>query len=95
MLLGDAYKKTGWWTNGGMPLVKNLGLVNSVEKAQKLIHDNTSSTINQPQFLSLYAVAWNMTPSDVKQVVASLDGRYEMVTPGRLLEMMAETSAQV
>ncbi len=95
MLLGDAYKKTGWWTNGGMPLIKNLGLVNSVEKAQKLIHDNTSSTINQPQFLSLYAVAWNMTPSDVKQVVASLDERYEVVAPGRLLAMMAETSAHV
>lgn len=94
MLLGDGYTKTGWWLNNGMPLVKNLGLVDSVEKALQLIHENTPETIGSPQFLSLYVVVWNMTPSDVKQVVASLDERYVVVTPGRLLAMIVETSAQ-
>jgi hypothetical protein len=92
MLVGDAYKKTGWWMNNGMPLVQNLGLVNSVEKALQLIHDNTPAAINQPQFLSLYAVVWNLTPSDIKRVVASLDDRYVVVTPGTMLSMIAETS---
>jgi putative glycoside hydrolase with GxGYxYP motif len=43
------------------------------------------------RFLNVYIFAWKMTPSDLKQVVQQLGSEYEIVTPGRLLEMIASS----
>ncbi len=90
MMLGDNYSHTAWFVTSDMPVIQNLGLINSVDMALRLIQDNTPAKLVQPQFLNLYMLAWNVTPSDLNRVAAALDSRYEIVTPGKLLAMIAE-----
>ena len=89
LMLGDAYGRTGWSVVEGVPLICNLGLVNSIEMALKLIRDNTPAQVKQAQYMNIYMHAWTTTPSDVKQIIAALDSRYEVVTPTTLLAMIA------
>ena len=66
-----------------MPVIQNLGLADNVSKTVNLVRNASA------QYLNVYVMAWTMTPSDLKQVVQQLGSEYEVVTPGRLLEMIA------
>ena len=57
--------------------------------ALKLIRDNTPAQVKQAQYMNIYMHASTPTPSDVKQIIAALDSRYEVVTPTTLLAMIA------
>ncbi|HEV2583716.1 MAG TPA: hypothetical protein VGT44_22840, partial [Ktedonobacteraceae bacterium] len=92
ILSGDARKQTAWRVVDGAPVIQNLGLTSSVQMALDLIKRNTPARITRPHFVSLYMLAWNMTPSDVRTIAQSLDSRYEVVTPGILLDMIARSS---
>jgi hypothetical protein len=92
ILSGDARKQSDWNIIEGVPIIQNLGLTSSIQMALDLIKRNTPAQITRPHYLSLYMLAWNTTPSDVKTIARSLDSRYEVVTPGALLAMIARSS---
>jgi hypothetical protein len=92
ILTGDAYKRSGWRIVDGVPIIQNLGLTKSVSMALDLIKRNTPLQITQPHYISIYMHAWTTTPSDIKTIAQSLDSRYEVVTPGALLAMIARAS---
>lgn len=80
------------WTisTAHVPLYHNLGLATSISKTISLIKGASLARMRRPLFLNVYIMAWSMTPSDLKQVVAQLGSDYEVVTPGTLLAMIAE-----
>ena len=85
ILSGAGQSQSSWSNVSGVPVVQNLGLADSVDKTVKLVRNAPA------RFLKVYVFAWRMTPSDLKQVVQQLGSEYEIVTPGRLLEMIASS----
>ncbi len=74
-----------------VPVYQNLGLANSVDGTLRLIQNATAVSRARPLFFNVYILAWSMTPSDLKQVAAQLGSDYEVVKPGTLLEMVAQS----
>ncbi|HEY6406341.1 MAG TPA: GxGYxYP domain-containing protein, partial [Ktedonobacteraceae bacterium] len=74
----------------GVPVYKNLGLADSINKTLELVRNATSSIQQRPLYLNVYIMAWSMTPSDVKQVLQQLGSQFTVVRPGTLLEMIAK-----
>jgi putative glycoside hydrolase with GxGYxYP motif len=85
ILSGAGQAQSSWRNVSGVPVLQNLGLADSVDKTVNLVRNATA------RFLNVYIFAWRMTPSDLKQVVQQLGSGYEVVTPGRLLEMIASS----
>jgi hypothetical protein len=95
LLSGAGLKKPDWNIKAEqVPVYQNLGLANSVEKTVSLIRDSASSNKDRPLFLNIYILAWTMTPSDLKRVADELGSDYEIVTPGTLLAMLAQSQQQ-
>jgi hypothetical protein len=80
-----------WHMGAGLPVYRNLGLADSVERAVKLIKSAAANT-KQPHFLNIYCLAWTMSPSDIKQVTEQLGNSYEFVLPRTLLAMLAKVT---
>ncbi len=91
VLSGAGMKVSSWRNVSGVPVLQNLGLADSVDKTVRLIRNARQQTTSQAstQFLNIYILAWSMTPSDLKQVIQQLGDEYVVVTPGRLLQMIA------
>jgi putative glycoside hydrolase with GxGYxYP motif/GxGYxY motif-containing protein len=85
ILSGAGQTQSSWRNVSGVPVLQNLGLADSVNKTVNLVRNASA------RFLNVYIFAWKMTPSDLKQVVQQLGSEYEIVTPGRLLEMIASS----
>ncbi len=83
ILSGSGHAHSSWRVVSGVPVLQNLGLGDSVNKTVNLVRNASA------QFLNVYIMAWSMTPSDLKQVIQQLGDGYEVVTPGRLLQMIA------
>src|SRR6266700_5336775 len=83
ILSGSGQTQSSWKKVSGVPVLQNLGLADSVSKTVNLVRNASA------HYLNMYVMAWTMTPSDLKQVVQQLGSEYEVVTPGRLLEMIA------
>ncbi len=82
LLSGSGQTQSSWKKVSGVPVLQNLGLADSVSKTVNLVRNASA------HYLNVYVMAWTMTPSDLKQVVQQLGSEYEVVTPGRLLEMI-------
>jgi hypothetical protein len=91
ILSGAGLSVVSWKKVNGVPLYQNLGLAGSVSGALKLIRNATTITLKRPCFLNVYMLAWSISPSDLKQIVAQLGDGYEVVLPRTLLAMLART----
>lgn len=80
-----------WHMKAGLPVYRNLGLADSVERAVKFI-TSAAANAKRPHFLNIYCLAWTMSPSDIKQVTEQLDDSYEFVLPRTLLTMLAKAT---
>ena len=85
ILSGSGQTLSSWSTVSGVPVLQNLGLGDSVNKTVNLVKSASG------RYLNVYTKAWSMTPSDLKQVIQQLGSEYEVVAPGRLLEMIASS----
>jgi putative glycoside hydrolase with GxGYxYP motif/GxGYxY motif-containing protein len=85
ILSGSGQTQSSWSIVSGVPVLQNLGLGDSVNKTVNLVKNASA------RYLNVYIMAWSMTPSDLKQVIQQLGSGYEVVTPGRLLEMIASS----
>ena len=85
ILSGSGQTQSSWSIVSGVAVLQNLGLGDSVNKTVNLVKNASA------RYLNVYIMAWSMTPSDLKQVVQQLGNEYEVVTPGRLLEMIASS----
>jgi GxGYxYP putative glycoside hydrolase C-terminal domain/GxGYxY sequence motif in domain of unknown function N-terminal len=94
ILVNDSYKRGGWRVVAGVPVIKNLGLAKSVAHTLELIKNNTPAPVQSPTFLNIYVYAWSMTPTDISKVIQGLDTCYEVVTPGQLCALVAQTQEQ-
>jgi hypothetical protein len=72
-----------------IPLYDNLGLASGVQATVAMIKGASLLHKRRPSFMNVYVLAWNMTPSDLLQVMEQLGGEYEAVLPGTLLAMLA------
>jgi hypothetical protein len=88
VLSGSGQARSSWKNVSGVPIIQNLGLADSVAKAINMVRNATLRTGNS-QFLNVYIVAWTVTPSDLKQIIQQLGNEYEVVTPGKLLALIA------
>ncbi len=88
MLSGSGQIISSWKNISGVPIIQNLGLADSVAKAVNMVRIAALKAGNS-QFLNVYIVAWTVTPSDLKQIIQQLGNEYEVVTPGKLLELSA------
>jgi hypothetical protein len=88
VLSGSGQTRSSWKNISGVPIIQNLGPAGNVDKAVNLVRNATSKARNS-QFLNVYIIAWSMTPSDLKQVIQQLGNEYEVVTPGKLLALIA------
>jgi hypothetical protein len=92
LLSGAGLGKPSWIVGTTkVPVYQNLGLAGSVDRTVRLIQNATAVSGARPLFLNVYILAWSMTPSDLKQVAAQLGSEYEVVKPGTLLEMVAQS----
>lgn len=85
---GAGQKNASWNTFSGVPVYQNLGVAGSIDEALSMIKEGVDDFKGRPVFLNLYVLAWNITPSDLQQIVAKLGAGYEIVTPGTLLKMI-------
>ena len=85
---GAGQKNASWNTFSGVPVYQNLGVAGSIDEALSMIKEGIDDFKGRPVFLNLYVLAWNITPSDLQQIVAKLGAGYEIVTPGTLLKMI-------
>ncbi len=69
----------------GFPIYRNLGLAGSVAQTVRFITRAAATHKERPLFLNVYILAWNMTPSDLAQVMQQLGDGYTCVLPGDLL----------
>src|SRR6266702_1520407 len=83
ILSGSGQTQSSWKKVSGVPVLQNLGLADSVSKTVNLVRNASA------HYLNVYVMAWTMTPLDLKQVVQQIGNEYEVVTPGRLLAMIA------
>ena len=92
-ILSGAGKLHEQWQNvDDIPLYTNLGLALSVRRAVWLIKQAARRQQQRPLFLNVYMLAWNITLSDIQQVMQQLGNGSQAVLPGRLLTMLKETS---
>ncbi len=82
ILSGSGQSQSTWKKVSGVPVFQNLGLADSVSKTVNLIKNASG------QYLSVYVMAWTMTPSDLQQVVQQLGNQYQIVKPSKLLEII-------
>jgi hypothetical protein len=82
ILSGSGQTQSSWKNVSGVPVLQNLGLAGSVNKAVSLVKNASA------RYLNVYVMAWSLTPSDLKQVVQQLGNEYEVVKPAKLLEMI-------
>ena len=80
-----------WRMVDGLPVYRNLGLADSVDRAVKLI-ESAAAKAKRPLFLNVYCLAWLMGPSDIKEIKQRLDDSYEVVLPRTLLAMLAKAT---
>ncbi len=85
ILSGSGQTQSSWSIVSGVPVLQNLGLGDSVNKTVNLVKSASA------RYLNVYIMAWSMTPSDLEQVVQQLGSEYEVVMPGRLLEMITSS----
>jgi GxGYxYP putative glycoside hydrolase C-terminal domain/GxGYxYP_N second domain/GxGYxYP third domain/GxGYxYP_N 1st domain len=91
LVSGAGLRKVSWKKVAGVPLYQNLGLADSVGKALRLIRHAATTNTQRPLFLNVYLLAWNITPSNIRQIMQRLSGDFEVVLPGTLLATLAET----
>jgi hypothetical protein len=84
ILSGSGQFRAHWNIFSGIPIYQNLGLADSVDRTVSLIRNASSAS----RFLNVYVFAFKMSPSDLKAVIQQLGSEYEVVTPGRLLQMI-------
>lgn len=78
-----------WHTNTGRPVYQNLGLAYSSRRTRYLIRRAAARGV---MFINVYVFAWKLCPGDLLEVVAQLGEDFEVVTPSRLLELIAAHS---
>ncbi|WP_126628220.1 GxGYxYP domain-containing protein [Dictyobacter alpinus] len=90
ILSGSGYTgRPGHWRyQGDFPIYHHLGFTFSVDRTVKMIKFASRIFRQRPLFLSVYLIAWNMTPSDAKQVIDQLGAEYELVLPSTLLSLL-------
>jgi hypothetical protein len=74
----------------GLPIYHNLGLASSVPQLLALIRATAARRRQRPLFLNVYVMAWSMTPSDLLRALEELGDTYRPVTPGQLLQLIAQ-----
>lgn len=94
LLSGDGQHNPTWAKISGVPVYQNLGMGESVSSTVNMIKKAAAGNRHRPLYLSVYILAWKMSPSDLKQVVEQLGKEYEVVRPGVLLTMLAGTRQQ-
>jgi len=76
--------RPSWSQRSGVLIYQNLGLAAHAGRTLRLIKWAARRT----RFLNVYIFAWNMTPSDLQDVVKQLGDNVCVVTPARLLELI-------
>jgi hypothetical protein len=85
ILSGAGSHAPGWHQRAGLPIYQNLGLAYKPARTLNLIR---RSAARGNRFLNVYIFAWQMTPTDLQEIVQQLGDGFTVVTPGRLLELM-------
>ncbi|GHO84545.1 GxGYxYP domain-containing protein [Dictyobacter formicarum] len=85
---GFTGKIARWQQVGELTIYHHLGFTDSVERTVKLIRLASLLFRRRPLFLSVYLIAWTMTPSLVKQVMEQLGKEYEFVLPSTLFSLL-------
>ena len=93
LLSGAGQEKASWVIISDIPVYQNLGLASSIDGTLAMIKRATSANQQRPYFLSVYVLAWRMTPSDLKHIVQQLGSEYEVVTPARLLTLVGKATS--
>ncbi|GHO45391.1 GxGYxYP domain-containing protein [Ktedonospora formicarum] len=89
ILSGSGALWANWHLIGTHPWYQNVGLVMNGEQALRLITTTARIRCQRPLYLNLYVLAWQVSPSMLKEVVSRLGGEYEVVLPRDLLAMLA------
>ncbi|GCE06408.1 GxGYxYP domain-containing protein [Dictyobacter aurantiacus] len=85
---GFTGKAARWQQVGDLTIYHHLGFTDSVERTVRLIRLASTLFRRRPLFLSIYLIAWTMTPSMVGEVMAQLGEEYEVVLPGTLFSLL-------
>ena len=91
LLSGDGQHNPTWTKVLGLPIYQNLGMGESVSGTVDMIKGAASANRYRPLYLSVYILAWKMSPTDLMRVAEQLGDEYELVLPGVLLTLLAET----
>jgi hypothetical protein len=87
---GFVLNRADWQEVNGLPLYQNLGLADSVEGTINTIKRAVIFSFQRPLFLNLYVLAWNMGPTQLRQVMQQLGDSYEYVLPRTVLAMVMQ-----
>lgn len=94
ILSGAGALWANWHMLEKLPWYQNLGLAMSVEQTLRLIRATATLRRQRPLFLNVYALAWQMSPTSLKEVMERLEDQYEVVLPRDLLMMLAQQRRQ-
>jgi hypothetical protein len=90
ILNGGGLNRARWTYSGSIPILQNVGLASSINQAVTMIRRATKG--QRPYFINVYVLAWQMGPTELKEVARELGSGYEVVTPGVLLKLLVASS---
>ena len=76
-----------WHRRVGIPIYQNLGLALNPQRTLRLIRLAAKHGV---RFINIYIFAWNITPSDLRNIVEQLGEDFTVVTPGELLSLLQD-----
>ena len=91
ILSGGGLKQASWSYSGTAPIFQNVGMASSISQAVTMIRRATKD--QRSYFINVYVLAWQMGPTELKEVAKELGSDYEIVTPGTLLRMLDKVAS--
>lgn len=90
-ILGDWTSSSIITDTGGLPVITEIG-ISSIAQGQAALAAATQTwNGSSPLFVAISVIAWNMAPTDVNNLVASLGSQYEIVRADVFFKLLRQT----
>lgn len=90
-LLGNWVSTSYLTTPAGLPVITQVGISTVADGQAALAAATQNWNGSSPLFVALGVLAWNMAPTDVNTLVASLGSQYEVVRADVFFELLRKT----
>ncbi|HEX4808235.1 MAG TPA: GxGYxYP domain-containing protein [Bryobacteraceae bacterium] len=89
-ILGDWTSSSSVTAPDGLPVITEIGITTIAQGQAALAAATKNWSANSPLFVAISAIAWNLAPTDINNLVASLGSQYEVVRADVFFELLRQ-----